>query len=494
MIISSCFCKTLSSIDNKKTLQRKRKKILPTSVFISLSCSQDMSQSNLAKFDPVTKVWTGPMGRYPYPMTTFVGELLLKSLDENPDKIVQINHDEETVWVAKDLKFSSIRVAQNLIKLGIKPDDVIGFNTRNTEKVYPLILGCILSGALANPLHVSFTKDGIKQMFGQTQPKIVICDFDVYETMKISLDELKSNAKIYTTIEIVSEVSFVDELLTPTGTEKNFIPIKFDTTSDRKATSIMCSSGTTGEPKGVLRSHVYVLSWQTLITQPSQEPFKTFSFTPIYWGSGVSGLQYAVLNPNETRISTRHPFSIELLIEIVEKYRPLQLTLPPTYLVPFLNSPLSKACDFSSVKVIISYGSIVTEEIREKFKNIFPDIFLSTYYGMTEGPATYAFKGDSYHGLSVGKIATNIFLKVVDENENNLGFNEQGEVRIKYEFGYPGYYKNPKANEEAFDSEGFLKTGDIGYFDEEATLYLTGRLKEVFKHGEFDVSFDYLPH
>jgi 4-coumarate--CoA ligase len=446
-----------------------------------------MSRENIAKFDQITKVWKGPFGQYPYSMDTYIGDLLIKAFDENPDKIIQINHDEGTEWIARDLKLASIGVAQNYIKMGLKEDDVIGFNVRNSQDIYPLLIACNFVGVMANPLHVSFTKDGIKQMFNQTKPKVVFCDSDVYDAMKEALKELENDAKIFTMLGEVSGVSSYKELLTPTGIESDFVPLKFTKPADKKATSISCSSGTTGEPKGVLCTHAYVISWTYLVMQPSPIHYKSFNFSPIYWGSGLAGLISAILNPMETRIATKHPFNVELLIEIVEKYKPSILTLPPSQLVPFLNSPLSKTCDFSSVKVVISFGSIVTEELREKFKETFPRIFLSTLYAMTECPGTFAFYGDSFVGLTVGKIASNIYLKIVDEDGKNVGFNEQGEIRLKYELGFAGYHNNPKATEEALDEEGYFKTGDIGYFDESASLFVVDRMKEIFKHRGYHV-------
>lgn len=224
-----------------------------------------MSRANIAKFDPKEKVWIGPLGKYPYAMDTFVGEVLLECFDKNPEKVIQINHDEGTEWIAKDLKLSAIRVAQNLSKLGINSDDVVGINARNTEKIYPVVLGCVLTGALTNTLHVSFNIEAIKQMWSQTKPKIVVCDSDVYETTKAALDELKNDAKIFTLLDKVPGVSFIDELLAATENENNFVAKKFDTTADKKSLGIMCSSGTTGEPVNeIIQSHFLNCTTQLL--------------------------------------------------------------------------------------------------------------------------------------------------------------------------------------------------------------------------------------
>lgn len=207
-----------------------------------------MSDFKFATFDRDTKVWTGNVGNYKFAMDDYLGEKLLNALNKTPERVIQINHEEKTELLCKDLKISSIRVAQNLEKLGIKSDDIVGFNCKNSHHVNSLVYGCVLIGAPINPLHVSFTKDGIMQMFGQTKPKIVICDSEVYELTKEALSELENDAKIFTLLKKIPGVAFVDELLAATGIEDDFVPPKFDLPADKKLLGILCSSGTTGTP------------------------------------------------------------------------------------------------------------------------------------------------------------------------------------------------------------------------------------------------------
>lgn len=207
-----------------------------------------MSDFKFATFDRDTKVWTGNVGNYKFPMDTYIGEKLLKALDKTPDRVIQINHEQRKELLCKDLKVSSIRVAQNLQKLGIEAEDVVGFNCKNSHNVNALVYGCVLIGAVVNPLHVSFTKDGIKQMFGQTKPKIVFCDLEVYKVTKEALTELENDAKIFVLLGKIEGVSAAKELLARTGIEGSFVPPKFDQPADKKLLGILCSSGTTGTP------------------------------------------------------------------------------------------------------------------------------------------------------------------------------------------------------------------------------------------------------
>lgn len=207
-----------------------------------------MSDFNFATYDRETRVWTGTVGSYPFPMDVYIGEKLLPALERTPERVIQINHEERTELLCKDLRLSSIRVAQNLQKLGIKPDDIVGFICKNSHNVNALVYGCVLIGAVINPLHVSFTKDGIKQIFGQTKPKIVFCDSKVYRVTQEALNELENDAKVFTLLKKKNGVPFVDEILASTGNESEFVPPKFGKPSNEKLFGVLCSSGTTGTP------------------------------------------------------------------------------------------------------------------------------------------------------------------------------------------------------------------------------------------------------
>lgn len=86
---------------------------------------------------------------------------------------------------------------------------------------------------------------------------------------------------MYTLIEKIPGVSFADKLLAPNGVEDEFVTIKFEKPADKKLTSIICSSGTTGNPKGVNMTHAQALSSYYSMVMPLP-PFKTLNFSPMY--------------------------------------------------------------------------------------------------------------------------------------------------------------------------------------------------------------------
>jgi acyl-coenzyme A synthetase/AMP-(fatty) acid ligase len=176
----------------------------------------------MATFSAETKIWEGPNSAYIFEHNTSIGKELLQKLSETPERVLNICHDDETSMTCHETKLASIRVAQNLQQLGYKKGDVFGFMCSNSTYLPAVLYGSLMIGAVVNPLDIGFKKDDIKHMYEITNPKLVLCDSNVYETVKLSLDEMQNKAKIITLRESISGVTFVDELLKSTGCEDLF--------------------------------------------------------------------------------------------------------------------------------------------------------------------------------------------------------------------------------------------------------------------------------
>ena len=200
----------------------------------------------MAHFDEVTKIWHGPkVIKSPRPFTT----KLFEHLQKTPNKIAQISVYERTELTYNDLRLMSIRAAQNLIEIGVKPGDVVGIIARNSTFVAPVVFGCFLIGAPINSLDVSHKTEDIKHMWGITRPKLVFSDPEKVPLVQEAIKELKLNAKIFTFLENVKGCVSVSEILIKTGKEEVFKPKEFPLDS---IVAVLCSSGTTGASKGIV--------------------------------------------------------------------------------------------------------------------------------------------------------------------------------------------------------------------------------------------------
>lgn len=185
--------------------------------------SETIANLLLTMFNTEKKTWEGPKVPYNFARDTSIGAEILKKLAETPLRTLHICHDDGVAMSCEETRIASIRIAQNLTKLGFKRGDVFGFICRNGSNLPPSLYGSLLIGAPINPLDAGFKKDDINHMFRQTKPKLVFCDAEVLQTTKISLNEIENDAMIITLRGKVEGIRSIDDLLTPTGNEESFV-------------------------------------------------------------------------------------------------------------------------------------------------------------------------------------------------------------------------------------------------------------------------------
>lgn len=159
------------------------------------------------------------------------------------------------------------------------------------------------------------------------------------------------------------------------------------------------------------------------------------------------------------------------------------------FLLLTLRSDRFLGTDLSSIRCIVCGGSKLSNETALEILKYLPNGRVAQIYGMTEvGGCTSLGLIQTKEDTSVGQLLFGIQVKIIDDSGNRLGENESGEICTKTLFKFLGYYNNEEATECAIDDEGFLKTGDIGYFDCNGNLYLIDRKKEMIKYCNSQVS------
>lgn len=207
----------------------------------------------------------------------------------------------------------------------------------------------------------------------------------------------------------------------------------------------------------------------------------------MYWFTGFSALIKSIAN-NTNRVITKQGFSPELLVEIVEKYKVNVWVSPPPYVALLLQSPVIQNADFKSLRANILTGGPMDVSLRKAMQAYLPNGSVIMTYSTTECggviSSTIPFEKQSN---SVGKVSANFKVKVIDDDGNTLNPHETGEICVIPPFKFLGYTEHCDEYEAAYDSEGWFKTGDLGYITEDGEIFYLDRKKEVYKYMNYQV-------
>lgn len=243
--------------------------------------------------------------------------------------------------------------------------------------------------------------------------------------------------------------------------------------------AILCSSGSTGLPKGVTISHKAMLTCDYFNAVVED---RVFSFSTLYWFSGFATMYIGIFH-GACRIITNKPFSSDFLIDLIENLKVSYIIGPPSQMALLIQNDRVAEADFSSVNTFVVGGSAVPFPVIEKVRKAIPNCDITVMYGTTElgGPCT---SGLPISPNANGRVKENTKMKIVDEDGNKLGVGEIGEILVQTPYKWNGYYGDKEATLKSID-DGWYKSGDLGFFDADGILFVVDRKKEILKYQNF---------
>ncbi|MEW6665208.1 MAG: AMP-binding protein [Thermodesulfobacteriota bacterium] len=251
---------------------------------------------------------------------------------------------------------------------------------------------------------------------------------------------------------------------------------------------ILITGGTTGMPKGVPRTHNSYLA-NIRYTNAGTRPEDVRALcTPIGHSMAHQGPVGGSIFYGATLCLVEVPRA-RFILEAVERHRVTMLSLVPTQLEDILSLPELNQYDLTSLRTVRTAGAALRPETAKKAETFLRAIgadFVGGGFGSSEGPCATHHAGEppEVFRMSIGKpMCEGDRWKVVDEREQELGPNMEGELAAKGPCVFTGYYRSEAENREIFTRDGYYKMGDIGRIDEEGYIYITGRKKDIIQRG-----------
>jgi acyl-CoA synthetase (AMP-forming)/AMP-acid ligase II len=245
------------------------------------------------------------------------------------------------------------------------------------------------------------------------------------------------------------------------------------------------TSGTTGNPKGVIHSQNTTLS--TCVIQSRDMGFGDSEVFLIYLPLGLNWgfLALAQALILGARVVLLDQFTARAALERIAGERVTFVPTAPASIVAMLNEPALAKLDTSSLRMVMSGGASCPLEIIREFQSRMHGHFIELYGMLETGFHTYTRIGDDPARVagSVGSVATGMGVRVIDDQGRDVPRGEVGEIAADGPCVHLGYHNNPKANAELFTADGWFRSGDLGRFDEDGNLRIEGRLKEIINRG-----------
>ncbi|XP_068155323.1 luciferin 4-monooxygenase-like [Drosophila tropicalis] len=434
-------------------------------------------------YDADNKVWSGPAEAFYFAPDLSIGEIIYEEMRRHPKLIAQISDTENTILTREELLLNSIRVATYMRNQGLSQSDVVGIIARNTTDIFAITYACFFNGIAFQSLNILHDHETIERQFNLTKPRLIFCDGDEYE--KVRDATIDFDVKIITLRNHLKDSISIDELLaTPVG--EKFQTARLEKGNDQTL-AILCSSGTTGDPKAV------TITNSRKILNPSP-PLTTadvlFCSSTLDW---LSGLLSAVISGvySTTRIITDCGFDAEYFCHLVEKYKITWALLGSAHLAMMSNSEEFERADFSSLRYFTYGGSRCSLEVQHKLRRAFSVDCMHLAYGLTElgTLATVNYHFDEKPNSS-GRLTNGFKLKIINKKGEAQEADEVGEICIYSGQYWDGYYRNPKESQHIRDDKLWYHTGDLGYMDDDGFLYIVERKKDMLKYK----TMMYYPH
>lgn len=343
-------------------------------------------------------------------------------------------------------------------------------------------LATLYSGSFYTPIDLNQPIARVKNIFDSLQPELVITDIEHQNQIK----------------SISENVLIIDDVL---GTPKSdsLQPINhWQQIIDTDPMYVMYTSGSTGNPKGVVISHNAVIDYIEWVS-------KTFSFdentrfgnqAPFHFDNSILDIYCTLRNAAECVLIHEEQFlSVKRLSSFLEQYNINTLFWVPSALIQFVNAGAINDCPPKTLEKVMFCGEVMPTKFLNAWRKALPDVQYANLYGPTEITDVCAFfrvnrEIEDDEALPIGYACRNTEILVITENNTLVADNELGEICVRGRGLSIGYYGDIEKSSEVFIQNPLndkyrdliYRTGDLAKYNDHGELVYIGRKDHQIKH------------
>jgi long-chain acyl-CoA synthetase len=401
----------------------------------------------------------------------------------NRDDVATLFEDRRRTWA--EVAERVARLAGALRELGVGRGDRVAILMLNQDRYLELYLGVAWAGAVVAPLNIRWTAQENQDCLTDCLPKLLFVDAAF---AKMGAGIAKG------TIRLVYADDAPDARREGALDYEKLVagaaPIPDVEPEETDLAGIFYTGGTTGRSKGVMLSHRNLLASARNFLGYRNEALHCHLHTvPMFHLAGVGAI-YASLLTDGSNAAIR-AFTPDATARAIERFRVSSVTLVPTMIQMFVDQPGLDSFDLSSLRRITYGASPISEALLDRAMKALPHVEFMQAYGMTElSPTATVLTWKDHIGearakgrhRSGGRAVPMVEVRIIDEHGKPAPPREVGEIVVRGDVVMMGYWERPEETKKAI-VDGWMHTGDAGYMDEDAYVYIVDRLKDMIVSG-----------
>ncbi|CAM3792331.1 class I adenylate-forming enzyme family protein [Mesobacillus thioparans] len=373
------------------------------------------------------------------------------------------------------------QVANGLRKLGVENGDRVVICMPNNPEVIFSYQGITRSGAVIVPIMFTLHPKEIQYIIKNCLAKVVIASAYTAENMKKAIDELEVKPVL-----VVADLPGSDEMVNLYDLMSVNSTANEENAHENDTAVILYTSGTTGNPKGVLLTHknLYTNAFNSVAHNETDRGV-TIGVLPLAHVYGLTISNTCYITGSSVVVFSR--FDPQEIFKAIETYKVRSFSAVPTMIHAMVGSPQADQYDTSSLEWIGSGSAPLPIVLLNGFRQRFGAKVLEGY-GLSEAaPVVTAHnKKIAIKPGSVGIPIPGVQIKIIDNEGSEVPVGVVGELLVSGDNVTPGYYQNKEETNRVI-KDGWLHTGDLARVDEDGYLFIVDRKKDLVIRGGFNI-------
>jgi len=402
-------------------------------------------------------------------------------------------------WTYAQINERVNKLCNALVKSGVERNDRVGILHVNCNQYIETYFAVARLGAIFVPLNFRAKADELAYMITHAEVKDLFVGDRYLEMVNGMLTQLPTVKRCFSIDSPSEGMGYYEDLICSCSADECSCEI-----GDEDITILVYTSGTTGKPKGVPLRHNAFVSYVLENVDPSSPDIEERNLltVPLYHVAGIQALLAAIYG-GRTLVLMRQ-FEVKEWLKTIEQGKVTRAMLVPTMLKRVIDDPDFSQYNLSSLKVITYGAAPMPFEVISKAIRVMPWVRFINAFGQTETASTITTLGPEDHIIdgteeerekklkrlnsSIGKPLSDVEVKIVDEEGKSVSPPEVGEILARGPRIMTGYWRDEQKTSQVMTQDGWLRTGDMGFMDEDGYIYLAGRVDDMIIRGGENIS------